>query len=345
MRIRSAVTFGCTVLAGALAFGGVFARAEAQDGSQLLRDAVAAYSKFSYTGQVQNVDYGTSRADAVLFRIEHRAPDSTRRWYLAPESLYGDSIISKGDTSYDIDQKRKRVIVITDDAIDDQVAEDDNFGLLLHNYRPVMGPDDNVAGRRVFSVLLVNKYTGETVMRIAVDAETKLVLQKDRYSPSGSVSHSMRFEQIAFTNAIPEQLFSVPSTGYQRTHGSSHGLPSNDLQAVVRTAGFKALGPKYLPEGFLPIAGDVSEIKGVRTLHLLYSDGLRTISLFENARGAAVDMSSYKVHDTKVGSHSAQYVVDGSTTLLAWAGNNLHFALVGEIARDELIRIGSSVSP
>lgn len=328
-----------------LGMAGTPAPASAQDGSQLLRDAVAAYSKYSYVGQVQNVDYGTSRADAVLFRIEHRAPDSTRRWYLAPESMYGDSIVSKGDTSYDIDQKHKRVIVIRDDAIDDQVADDDNFGLLLHNYRAVMGPDDNIAGRRTLSVLLVNKYTGETVMRIAVDAATKLVLQKDRYSPTGSVSHSMRFEQISFTNAIPQQLFSVPSSGYSRVNGPSHGLPSNDLQAVVRTAGFKALGPKYLPEGFLPIAGDVSEIKGVRTLHLLYSDGLRTISLFENARGAAVDMSSYKVHQTKVGSHGAQYVIDGSTTLLAWASGNLHCALVGEISRDELVRIASSVAP
>lgn len=345
MQIRSAVTLAAAAISAVLGMAATSVPAGAQDGSQLLRDAVAAYSKYSYVGQVQNVDYGTSRADAVLFRIEHRAPDSTRRWYLAPESMYGDSIVSKGDTSFDIDQKHKRVIVIRDDAIDDQVAEDDNFGLLLHNYRAVMGPDDNIAGRRALSVLLVNKYTGETVMRIAVDAATRLVLQKDRYAPSGSVSHSMRFEQISFTNAIPQQLFSVPSSGYSRVNGPSHGLPSNDLQAVVRTAGFKALGPKYLPEGFLPIAGDVSDIKGVRTLHLLYSDGLRTISLFENARGAAVDMSSYKVHQTKVGSHAAQYVLDGSTTLLAWAGSNLHFALVGEIARDELVRIASSVAP
>lgn len=345
MQIRSAGRIAGAVLAAALAGTGFFARAQAEDGTQILRDAVAAYSKYSYIGQVQNVDFGTNRADAVLFRIEHHAPDLTRRWYLAPESLYGDSIISKGDTSYDIDPHKKRIIVIKDDAIDDQVAEDDNFGLLLHNYRAVLGPDDNVAGRRVYSVLLVNKYTGETVMRIAVDAQTKLVLQKERYSPSGSVSHQMRFENIRFTNDIPSQLFQVPSSGYSRVNGPSHGIPSNDLQAVVRTAGFKALGPKYLPEGFLPIAGDVSEIKGVRTLHLLYSDGLRTVSLFENARGAAVDMSAYKVEQTSVRSHSAQYVVDGPTTLLAWAQNDLHFALVGEISRSEMTRIASSVAP
>jgi negative regulator of sigma E activity len=346
MRIRKRAVLVAAALSAVLCLP-LAASVSAQsggDGTTLLREAVQAYSKYSYVGQVQNTDFGTQRADSVLFRIEHRAPDMTRRWYLAPESLYGDSIISSGDTSYDIDPHTKRIIVMHDDAIDDQVAMDDNFGLLLHNYRAVMGPDDNVAGRRTKSVLLVNKYTGETVMRIALDADTKLVLEKDRYAASGSVAHQMRFENIRYTSSIPKELFTLPSSGYARKEGPSHGIPSNDLAAVVRTAGFQAIGPKYLPDGFLPVAGDVSEIKGVRTLHILYSDGLRTISLFENARGAAVDMSTFTVHSTKVRASDAKYVEDGATTLLAWASGFRHFALVGEISRDELVRIASSVS-
>ncbi len=331
------------LLSGAIAAFAGSGRASGQDATQLLRDAVSAYSKLSYVGQVQNVDFGTNRADAVLFHIEHRAPDATRRWYLAPESLYGDSIIGKGDTSYAIDTHHHRVIVARDDAIDDQVAEDDNFGLLLHNYRAVMGPEDNVAGRRAFSVLLVNKFNGETVMRVSLDAQTKLVLEKERYSASGSVSHQMHFENIRYTNALPVGLFTVPASGYQRVNGPNHGIPSSDLRSVVQQAGFAARGPQYLPEGFVPIAGDVSEVKGVRMLHLLYSDGLRTVSLFENARGSAVDLSRYTVDQTSVNASPAQYVLDGPTTLLAWARGNLHFALVGELSRGEMTRIASSV--
>jgi outer membrane lipoprotein-sorting protein len=340
-KLRKAATLA---LAAALLVVGGVGPVQAQDATQLLRDAVAAYTKYSYVGQVQNVDFGTNRAVAVLFRVEHSAPDLTRRWYLAPESLYGESIISKGDTSYDVDPRDHRVMVLTDDAIDDQVAEDDNFGLLLHNYRAVMGSEDSVAGRRAYSVLLVNKYDGQTVMRITLDAQTHLVLQKDRYADGGSVSHQMHFENIRYTKALPTDLFAVPTAGYTRVTGPSHGMPSDDIQAVVRTAGFRAVGPSYLPEGFVPIAGDVSVIKGVRTLHLLYSDGLRTVSLFENARGAAVDVSKYTVHETSVRSHGAQYVRDGPTTLLAWAQGDLHLALVGELSRDELVKIAGSVS-
>ena len=344
MPIRSSAAAAALCAALCLPFGTAASAQGGADGTGLLRAAVLAYTKYSYTGQVQNTDFGVSRADAVLFRIEHRAPDMTRRWYLAPESLYGDSIISRGDTSYNIDPHKKQIIVMHDDAIDDQVAMDDNFGLLLHNYRALIGPEDNVAGHRVIDVLLENKYTGETVMRIGVDAQTKLVLEKVRYASSGSVAHQMRFEQITYTNAIPSGLFAIPDGSYTRKDGPSHGIPSNDLEAVVRTAGFPALGPKYLPDGFLPVAGDVTDIKSVRTLHVLYSDGLRTISLFENARGAAADLSKFTVHKTKVRNGDAQYVQDGPTTLLTWSSGSRHFALVGELSQNELVRIASSVS-
>lgn len=316
--------------------------APASDPAQLLRQAVDAYGKFSYVGQIQNVDFGTSRAVAVLFRVEHRAPGDTRRWYLAPEALYGDSMISRGNMEYDIDVHRNRIVVARNNALDDQVALDDNFGLLLKNYSAVMAPDTSVAGRRALQVLLVNKYTGQTVIRLALDAQTKLVLEKDRFGSTGTVTSEMRFEQIRFTSAIPSQIFDIPA-GYKRVRGQDEGLPSNDVQGLVKAAGFRALGPKYLPEGFVPIDGEVNDVKGIRTLHLMYSDGLRTVSLFENARGAAVDMSRYTVHSTKLQSKDAQYVRDGATTLLTWSDGNLHFALVGELTLGELTRIGASV--
>lgn len=312
------------------------------DPTQLLREAVDAYGKLSYVGQIQNVDFGSSRTNAVLFRVEHRAPDLLRRWYLAPESLYGDSIISHGDMEYDVDVHQRRLVVSRDDAVDDQVALDDNFDLLLRNYRAVLGPSDSVAGRAATEVLLVNKYTGQTVIRLSLDSATHLVLQRERFGSTGAVTNQMRFEQIRYTAAIPQPVFEIPNN-YPRVRGQDHGLPSNDLARVVRTAGFAARGPRLLPEGFLPVTGDVTDVHGVRTLHVMYSDGLRTISLFENARGAAVDMSHYAIHTAKVRTHDALYVQDGSTTLLAWQQGSLHFALVGDLSVNELTRIGGSV--
>lgn len=278
-----------------------------------------------------------------MYRIEHRAPELTRRWYVAPQSIYGDEILSHGDTVYNVDVKDKKVIVSKDDAIDDQVAMNDNFGLLMRNYRAVLEPDDNIAGRAVNAVAMINKYTGQTVMRLWIDTQTKLVLKKERYASNGAVTYQMRFEQIRYTSGIPKEIFTIPTSGFAREQAPAHAMPSSDLQAVLRTAGFQAKHPKYLPEGFVPVAGDVNDVKGVRTLHLLYSDGIRTVSLFENAGGSAVDLSHFSVHSTKIESKDAQYVEQGATTLLAWSAESLHYALVGELRREELVRIAASV--
>jgi len=321
-------------------------KANAQDASALLRASTTAPAHISYAGQVENVRFGNAGSEASIYRIEHRAPNLTRRTYLAPDSLYGDWIVTRGAQSYNVDVKNRKVVVASNAVVDDQVALNDNFGLLRSNYTALPGPTATVAGRPTTEIALMNKYTGQIIMRIWIDKQTSLALEKENYAPNGSVISHMRFEQVRYANDFPTAIFDVPHlSGYAIVPGISHGAPSNDLQASVRTAGFAARGPKYLPLGFLPVTGDVSDVKGIRTLHLLYSDGIRTISLFENNRGAAVDLSHFKAQTMRFEDHEGQYVQEGPTTLLTWAEAGLHFALVGDLSRQELARIAASVVP
>jgi negative regulator of sigma E activity len=310
----------------------------------LLRQAMSAPANHSYIAEVQMLRFGSQKSVAAVFRIEHRAPNLTRRWYIAPQALYGDSIISRGETTYTIDVKRNRVVVAHDDAIDDQVAEDGNLRVLEGNYAAAYAPDEAVDGRPAHVVVLTNKYTGQAVMRVHVDAQTGLVLAKDTYAANGSLISQMRLEKLRYTDAIPTGIFDVPSN-LPRVNGPARSLPTSDLSRVIASAGFKALSPRYLPEGFTPIEGDLISIKGVRTLHLLYSDGIRTVSLFESEEGASVDMSRYRVTDVKTQDVDAQYVEDGPTTLFTWSKSGLHLTMVGEIGLDELENIARSVVP
>lgn len=332
------------VLTLALAIGGfASAGAASETPKDLLRAAMQAPAKQSYVGEVQILRFGNQKSEASIFRIEHRAPNLTRRWYLAPQDLYGDSIISRGETTYSIDVKRNRIVVTQDDSIDDQVAEDDNFGLLNANYKVDEGPRESLFGRPVRTLQLSNRYTGLTTMRVHIDAQTFLVLEKEQYAPNGALVSQMRFENLRYTQDIPSAIFDVP-TKIARVDGPRRGMPSYDLQRLIKTAGFAARGPQYLPEGFLPIAGNVVEMKGVRSLHLLYSDGIRTMSLFQNAKGAAVDMSGFKAQDSTFQGHAGRYVEEGPTTLLAWQQGALHFTLVGELTLGELEKIAASIA-
>lgn len=310
----------------------------------LLRDAVDAPKHLTYSGEVQVLRFGENKSEAAIYRIEHLAPNLTRRWYLAPSGLYGDSIISRGENTYSIDVKRNRVVVAEDDSIDDQVAEDDNFAVLSSNYSAAFAPDEKMLGRNVKVVVLTNKYTGQATMRVRVDEKTHLVLDRETYAVDGSLAAQTKFEKVHFGGDIPAAIFDIPK-GLTQVQGSTRALPSSDVAHVIQSVGFKAMGPKYLPEGFIPIEGDVIDIKGTRTLHLLYSDGIRTVSLFQHQGPANLDFAKYKVNSTKVESHEANYVEEGQTTLLSWKESGLHFTLVGELTLKELQKIAASIVP
>lgn len=312
--------------------------------ADLLRDAMTAPTRISYVGEVQVLRIGSRRSVATIYRVEHRAPDMTRRWYLAPQDLYGDSIITRGSTTYSVDVKREQVVVSQGEDADQEIAARGNLAILLANYDVVFAPDETLDGRSTRVVLLNNKYTGQTMLRLHIDRATHLVLERQEYSSDGSPIAQTRIEEIRYTNAIPAALFQIPA-GLHPIVGAARGAESTDVARVISSAGFSALVPKYLPEGFSPIAGDVVAIKGVPTLHLIYSDGIRTVSLFQNEKDAAVDLSHYHAIATTVADHPARYVEEGPTTLLAWADGNRHFALVGDLNLAELEKIGASVLP
>ncbi|HTV72511.1 MAG TPA: sigma-E factor regulatory protein RseB domain-containing protein [Candidatus Acidoferrales bacterium] len=335
------------LLCGALVALGGPARADGDaQALDLLRDSISAPRAVSYVGQVQTVRFSTNGATATLVRVEHKAPSLTRRWYLAPEALYGDYTITRGIDTYEFDTRSSRVLVSKNAALDDDTMTENDLSMVIANYHAVLDDDETIADRKTTSILLLNKYTGERAMRVWIDDQTHLVLQKEEYHSNGAVASQTRFEEIRFTNQIPSDIFStdVPP-GFTTVQGRNIGLPSSDIAEVIREAGFTPYVPKDLPQGFNLVGGNVSTVEGIKSLHLMYSDGLRTISLFENDRGAAANFGEFTPKETTFEGHGAQYIEDGPTTLLTWEEHGLHFALVGDLELTALVQVAISVVP
>ncbi len=316
------------------------------DPAALLRQSAEAPEAVSYVGQLQTVRFSSNHANATIVRIEHRAPSLTRRWYLAPESLYGDYTITRGIETYQFDTKRGQITISRNPELDDIVATMGNLDRVLANYRPIFDGKDILAGRSAVSVVLLNKYTGERALRVWIDEQTHLVLKKEEYHANGAVAAESRFEDLRYTNTIPDDVFSTAKPdGFTEIQGHVAVAPSSDIARVIHDAGFSPYTPRDLPQGFQLVSADVSDVAGVKTLHLLYSDGLRSVSLFENATGAAADFGALRPKQTAFEGHDAQYVEDGPTTLLTWNEHDLHFALVGDQLLTELTNIAKSVVP
>jgi outer membrane lipoprotein-sorting protein len=322
------------------------APASARDADQLVRAAIAAPRHVSYVAQIEETRWGTNQATAMLARVEHKAPDETRHTFLAPQSLYGEFIITHGRWSQQFDPKTGRVVRTQNPSTENTPSINIQIALLSANYRAIPGPDETIAGRAASTLSLVNRHTGERMMRLWVDAQTNLILGRETYHSDGSLATRMRFDEIRYTNDIPESLFSraVP-IGYQTIEGRRYANPSSDIRKAVLTAGFTPLSPKYLPDGFAIESADTSFVKDIKSLHLLYSDGVRNLSLFENNRDAAADFGTMKPSTVTINGYQVSYVKDGPTTLLAWRAHDLTFALVGDLDTKELLDIAKSVVP
>jgi negative regulator of sigma E activity len=296
--------------------------------------AIAAPATVSYSGVVEVVRMGSRIAEASVYRIEHRAPGLTRRVYVAPSMLTGEWVVADGDAIYSIDPKLRRMVESRNDGADDSSALHANYALLRQNYHAVRAGNDIIAGRRTIDVALVNNATERTIMLIRVDAVTKCVLEKKSFSASGAPIDEVRFETISYSSALPRTDFALPK-GYAVVRAPSF-TPSEPPNRVVGDAGFAARAPRVLPGGFAPVDGNIVDLHGVRTMHLLYSDGLRTISLFESAQSATFASARFESHSVVIAGHSAQYGEDGTTALLSWSDGRLYYTLVGEVGLIDL---------
>jgi hypothetical protein len=179
-------------------------------------------------------------------------------------------------------------------------------------------------------------------MLVRVDRETKIVLDKQEFAAGGAMIGETRLDHVRYAPVSPT-AFDLPK-GYavvqpQRVTGSS-----NDPDRVVNGAGFAARKPA-LPDGFSPLDGELVELRGIRTIQLLYSDGIRTVSLFETATAVTPDMAPFHPDALNVGGRPAQYAEDGTVALLTWNDGTLYYTLVGELGKIELQHIATTITP
>lgn len=309
----------------------------------LLFAAIAGPANVSYTGIVEVVRIGTRDAEADVYRVEHRAPNLTLRVYTAPAALAGDAVLSKGDVLYSVDASHHRVIESRNDAVTDPRALNAEYGLLGRNYRVVRKGDETFDGCRAIDLALINKYTDRTTVLVRIDAERKVALDRQEFGSNGALVGERRFETIQYSTQVSAADFSLPKT-YPIEQSSALGQPPEPPNQIVAQAGFAARAPSPLPGGFAPVEGDLVVMQGVRTVHLLYSDGIRTFSLFENAQASRLDAGHLQTQALRIGDRDGEYAQDGADALLAWSDGTLHYTLVGETELVDLPHLAAAIT-
>jgi len=116
-----------------------------------------------------------------------------------------------------------------------------------------------------------------------------------------------------------------------------------DLPEARMAVDFKPSAPTRLFPGY--ILDSVRKIEDYNSLHLIYTNGINTLSLFEQALGgqnmlAAQDFREYAVYRTAQDQENAP----DRSTILAWRNGSVSFVLIGNEEMSRLMEIAQAVS-
>ena len=316
----------------------------AASGEDQLRQAIVADDSVSYTGTITTLVYTTHGANATVVRVDHRAPKKWRMWYVAPADAYGRLIVSNESLTYQYEPKIATVFSNDWAQTSPDVILELDAQRVLKNYSVDVGAATNIAGRKATALSLISKHTGALAERLWVDAENKLLLQRETYRSDGTVESKTTFEDIRFVKDLPDGLFdlTVP-TGMHVQPGATFGKARKDIATIQSSLNFTIISPSDLPEGFTLERASLGTPGGVPTAELLYTDGLRDFSLFENSTDRLPQVTASR--DIDIDDSSGVTADIAGETLVSWNAGGLNITLVGDLSAKELAKIGASVKP
>ena len=142
------------------------------------------------------------------------------------------------------------------------------------------------------------------------------------FSRPGIIVRGPSYEQPTLSAEVP-------------TIANGHTLT---LSEARKTANFDLLSPPRLHPGYM--LDQIRRIEGRDALHLLYTDGINTISLFEQSlEGKRVlepqDFREYALYRNKEQSGGA---------ILAWRDDIVSYVLVGNVEMSQLMDMAQSIN-
>lgn len=191
--------------------------------------------------------------------------------------------------------------------------------LLVDNYSLRYAGNAKVAGRRA-EVVEMRGDEDVLAARFWVDRRTGLPLRRELYDESGRTVRASAFVQIQVgERAAPSHLPPVAPSAIAHTLGSAEvdALQDDGWQCPTTMAGHLSL---YETRRVETASGPV--------LHLSYSDGLSTVSVFQQSGRLPADgLAGY---DRVESAHGVRYVRSGIPEQVVWSADGVVYTVVAD---------------
>jgi len=316
---RSPMTVGCALALAHWALAGA-ALAETQDPGDWLNRMGIAVQSASYEGTVLRIQDGRTES----LKVVHTVRDGVVREKVVEQEGDGLEIIRSGNEVHCILPDRKSVLV---EEWNDQSTlfstlptSEIRFG---NEYDVAIENGERVAGRHTVLVAIRPHDIYRYGHRLWLDAETGFPLQTKLINENGEAIEQVRFADIRLDAVIDDSKL-APSYSTEDfrwfTQKSGHGAQTIE----------SPWSSDEIPHGFRAVAQHGETLPGSDEVvtHILYSDGLASVSVFiaTHKEGAAEGPARVG------GSNSFSVVTDGH-----------HVTAVGEVPAATVEQIATTM--
>jgi len=314
LTIALAATVGQTAVSRAAA---------APTASAVLQQSAKAGAHFDYCGTKRLLFYGGESPREIKLRVIHLRPDRTRTDFLGPGRTQGTVRIEIGKDAW---RFHPRTSQWRPSASRDAAAMD--LARLLANYTVTQERIERMAGRRCHVIAIKPRRSGNPSRRVWVDVATKVPLKTQFFAADGALISEASLTDIQF--AVAKSLAAL-------VHPPSNVAAAPEHQSALD---FEPIKPAYLPPGYELVASAVLSARGRPSCHLQYSDGLGTVSVFEQRRAPAKEEHErpHARGQQQHTRHRAQF-----PPVLRWEHADIRFTLIGDVSLQELDKIAASL--
>lgn len=327
--------------------GGLFVRllpVAADEAEALLRRALQAEGRLNYQGQRLEVSWSEKGTVAALIR-EYGTADGKRRIECCiPGRARDEVFIGNGSQVWYSTSQR---FLWQSHALS-SLPFPQRWKLLRSNYefRRFPGGLDHVARRPTVVIEARPREPRKAHLRLWLDRERPFILKIERYRPDHTLVSKSAFETIHFTASLKPELFVIPPPQKASDCRSWHPITPQELQ---RQLGPAAVLPPCLTFGYqlqevLQAQGQES---GKVQAHLVYTDGLDTISLFALRPAPFRDRRRWeRLNLREVPSQPAVWMNrEGRFAVLNWQAGDVEQSLVTELPEEAVRRIAAAIIP
>jgi sigma-E factor negative regulatory protein RseB len=291
----------------------------------VLRRAAAAEKATSYEGQKVFGSWSAAGGESVLAEVGHTPGRGT---WVRVASASGHS------------PRRRDRAEIADAGGD---LDPQALALLTDQYRLQIAEPGRCIGRKA-TVVEATPIGGDRVAgRFWVDDDSGLLLRRELYDANGHAVRSTVFLDLRVDEASADPQRTVPATFGEaparipspRSTRSERLLDESELIAL-RTEGW--ILPDVLPGGLLLYRARAVDVHdGEDAVHLTYSDGLFSLSLF--AQRGRLDASALHGFEADELGGAAVYRRSGLYRQVVWASDDTVYTLVSDAPDDELAQV------